>query len=83
MQHYSGHSDSPLRREKDVLKHLDEAADALTVQKLQVEALLHVADALKQLGSYMTDSDAGIMVALSNRTYDTLKVQVQPPEPDR
>ncbi len=49
MQHHSGHDDYPHRGDSDLLKHLDEAADALTVQKLQVEATVRLASALESI----------------------------------
>jgi hypothetical protein len=84
MRHHSGHDEYPVRSKSEFLQHLDAADDALAVQKLQVEALIHLADALERLiPAIPVDADGGLMVALSNPAYGTLKVEVQQGEPAR
>jgi hypothetical protein len=84
MKHHSGHDDYPVRKKSAFLRDLDAADDALAVQKLQVEALIHVADALERVfADFRVDADGGIMVALSNPAYSALKVVVRQEEPER
>jgi hypothetical protein len=63
VQHHSGSADYPVRDKDDFLTHLDEASDPLTVQKLQVEATIHLARAVEFVGqsiAHLCDVDSGI-----------------------
>ena len=88
MRHYSGDESYPLRDNREVLEHLDEAQDALTVQKLQVEATLFLARALDNVAEALgrfSDYDYGVRgyVIVDQNERDKFNVAVHQDEPKR
>jgi hypothetical protein len=74
MRHHSGSDDYPIRGLGDFLKDLDDTDDPATLQKLKIEATIHlawalgtIADAISRVGS------------LDSPVYGSLDVVVKEP----